>query len=137
MLYCLGKDNFYIFYYITGNVSMLTAVCLRKSINTISRNERPVCFHVATMCCVCLGRIVLHGPFSEGVCHADELHYLFSPRLWGARHTLREPRSHTVLSHRSEIIVVLMITAYVRISFLSLKGTVRRELIEVKSGINR
>lgn len=42
------------------------------------------------------GRIVLHGPFSEGVCHADELHYLFSPRLWGARHTLRQPRDREV-----------------------------------------
>jgi len=38
------------------------------------------------------GRINLHGPHWEGVCHADELHYLFSPRLWGVRNTLRDPR---------------------------------------------
>jgi len=33
------------------------------------------------------GRIV-HGPGLPGVCHAEELHYLFSPTLWGMRNTL-------------------------------------------------
>ena len=37
------------------------------------------------------GRIV-HGPGLPGVCHAEELHYLFSPTLWGMRNTL--PSTH-------------------------------------------
>merc|ERR1712130_93047 len=37
------------------------------------------------------GRIV-HGPGLPGVCHAEELHYLFSPTLWGMRNTL--PSNH-------------------------------------------
>lgn len=40
-----------------------------------------------------LGRITLHGPHWEGVCHADELHYLFSPRLWGTKNTLIDTRN--------------------------------------------
>lgn len=31
---------------------------------------------------------VFHGPSVPGVCHAEELHYLFSPTLWGMRNTL-------------------------------------------------
>jgi len=38
------------------------------------------------------GKINLHGPHWEGVCHADELHYLFSPQLWGTRNTLPNTR---------------------------------------------
>ena len=30
----------------------------------------------------------MHGPSLPGVCHAEELHYLFSPTLWGMRNTL-------------------------------------------------
>ena len=35
---------------------------------------------------------VIHGPGLPGVCHAEELHYLFTPTLWGMRNTLP---SHT------------------------------------------
>ncbi|XP_023349863.1 para-nitrobenzyl esterase isoform X2 [Eurytemora carolleeae] len=38
------------------------------------------------------GKVTLHGPLWEGVCHADELHYLFSPKLWGMKNTLADHR---------------------------------------------
>lgn len=41
------------------------------------------------------GRIV-HGPGIPGVCHAEELHYLFSPTLWGMRNTLPEEKDKEV-----------------------------------------
>ena len=30
----------------------------------------------------------MHGPSLPGVCHAEELHYLFSPTMPGMRNTL-------------------------------------------------
>jgi len=41
------------------------------------------------------GRIV-HGPGVPGVCHAEELHYLFSPTLWGMRNTLPSEKDKEV-----------------------------------------
>jgi len=42
------------------------------------------------------GRINLHGPHWEGVCHADELHYLFHSTLWGKDRTLSSQRDKDI-----------------------------------------
>jgi len=41
------------------------------------------------------GRVV-HGPQVPGVCHAEELHFLFSPTLWGMRNTLPSEKDREV-----------------------------------------
>lgn len=42
-----------------------------------------------------IGKIV-HGPGLPGVCHAEELHFLFSPTLWGMRNTLPSDKDKAV-----------------------------------------
>jgi len=38
------------------------------------------------------GKINLHGPHWDTVSHADELHYLFSPTLWGTKNTITKEK---------------------------------------------
>ena len=64
--------------FVMDTVTGGAVLCMARYLYSISLYLRP-------------GRIV-HGPGLPGVCHAEELHYLFSPTLWGMRNTL--PSTH-------------------------------------------